>query len=130
MSDMVTISPDQLAYETRVILEEFQRELTEEIKRDFDEAGKVALKKVKETPAGAGKYHDWKDYSKGWRVKAKDLIGGYEVVVYNPRKPGLTHLLEKGHVTSDGQAHTRAFPHIEPAAEAGADLIERRLRNG
>ena len=36
-------------------------------------------------------------YAKGWVAEASMSETGVEVIVYNKRKPQLTHLLEKGH---------------------------------
>lgn len=40
---------------------------------------------------------------------------GFEGHIYS-RKPGLPHLLEKGHAKIGG-GRTRAYPHVKPAAE-------------
>ena len=45
--------------------------------------------------------------------------------VGNKNKPGLVHLLEKGHATLTGR-RTQAYPHMEPAFEEMAnDFIDR-----
>lgn len=44
--------------------------------------------------------------------------------IHNKAKPGLTHLLEKGH---GGPHPARAHPHIADAAQAGVDDLERRM---
>ena len=46
----------------------------------------------------------------------------------NKAKPGLVHLLEKGHATLTGR-RTGAFPHMAPAfTEISADFVERAER--
>lgn len=52
---------------------------------------------------------------------------GIETVgeVGNKNKPGLVHLLEKGHLTLTGRK-TRAYPHMAPAFDAMSDdFVER-----
>ena len=41
------------------------------------------------------------------------------------RKPGLPHLLEKGHAKSGGGS-TRAFPHVKPAANHAFAFVRAR----
>lgn len=42
------------------------------------------------------------------------------------RKPGLPHLLEKGHATISG-GRTRAYPHVKPAAEHAFEFAREHL---
>lgn len=42
------------------------------------------------------------------------------------RKPGLPHLLEKGHAKIGG-GHTKAKPHVKPAAKLAFDYVRRHL---
>ena len=86
--------------------------------------GKVVQKSVRKTAKKlrAGDYgksglHEWsEEYMKGFRSRAD--IGGMtpEGQVGNSAKPGLVHLLEKGHVTLTGR-RTRSYPHMAPAFE-------------
>lgn len=41
------------------------------------------------------------DYKKGWSVRTKRLKFGFEGVIYNRTYPGLTHLLNNGHVKAN-----------------------------
>lgn len=60
------------------------------------------------------------DYARSWRVKK----GKDSYTVYSS-KPGLTHLLEFGHVTRNGTGRTYedtpAHPHIEDAEKFGTE---------
>ena len=55
-------------------------------------------------------------YRKGWKSKEKTTEGGTTAVVYQSRKPQLTHLLELGH---GGKAPAPAHPHIAQAYQQG-----------
>lgn len=77
------------------------------------------------TPAMTG------EYAAGWRSKTELGIGHIKSTIYNAKKPGLTHLLEKGHeifVQGEPTGHrTRAYPHIEPAYYKGAEKLKEGL---
>lgn len=126
--DNKTISFDGLENAFMALIDEFVDECVDDVNEAVVESSKVALKELRNnTPDGAGKYHDWKEYQKGWKRKTeKNPIGPNSVIIYNGKKPGLTHLLEKGHVNKDG-SRAKAFPHIEEAAEKAIEDLERRL---
>ncbi|WP_051353811.1 HK97 gp10 family phage protein [Atopobium fossor] len=73
------------------------------------------------TPAMTGKY------AAGWSATTEEVDGHIKVVVHNKKKPGLTHLLEKGHEKfihgRDTGTRVRAYPHIEPAYAVGAEKL-------
>lgn len=64
------------------------------------------------------------EYASGWAVKQE---GEDTFIVHNKKKPGLTHLLENGHVSANQYGvygRVGAIKHIEPAANAAQeDLI-------
>ena len=81
-------------------------------------AAKMAEATLKETsPKRTGKY------AKGWTTEEHDTSRGFSVVVRNKAKPGITHLLEKGHMTRKG-GRTKAIPHILPAYQKAKRLME------
>lgn len=124
-----TIKPDQFEKAFGEILENYVDQVKKAEEEDIKAAAKVALKAVKTPPPGAGKWHDWEEYSKGWRSKiTKEVTGGWTAEIKQKKgKTGLTHLLENGHVNVDG-SRARAFPHVKPAAEKGADELRRRFK--
>lgn len=127
----VKIEPDELENALLLILEDFENEVEEDLRKDITKSADVIVKELKRAnPPGAGRYHDWEAYNEGWtRTTEKDGFN-FKVVVHNAEKPGLTHLLEKGHLTRDGHSMAKTFPHIAPAAEYGMKDLERRLNNG
>ena len=58
--------------------------------------------------------YGWK-YGKHVTYRALRQKHGVEGHIYS-RKPGLPHLLEKGHAKIGG-GRTRAYPHVKPAAD-------------
>ena len=58
--------------------------------------------------------YGWR-YAKAVTYRTLRQKRGVEGHIYS-KKPGLPHLLEKGHAKIGG-GRTRAFPHVKPAAE-------------
>ena len=121
------ISVDQLSSEIMSALDEY--------KKVTDEVVKTAVNSVsKETKAMAQAGSPVKSggYQKGWAVKkTSEKTGQVSITVYNRTKPGLTHLLEKGHAKRGG-GRVAGRPHIAPAEQAGIEqlqsLIEKALK--
>lgn len=99
---------------------EYTRDVEESVEPIVDAVSKEALYDLKgRSPKKTG------DYAKGWRRAKKNRgTGQYARIIYNARKPGLAHLLEKGHALRGG-GRAAAFPHIAPVAEEyGAKLAD------
>jgi len=111
-------------------VEEIMTAYAGEVKLAADEAckevGTYAKKRLHDTSPktnGAGKH-----YANGWAVEVeKDRIGA-KVRVWNKLKPGLTHLLENGHLKRNGKDRTKAFPHIAPVEQECASIIGEKVR--
>lgn len=86
---------------------------TEAMQTATAKATRKGAKTVKEY-AQRGGLHDWsKEYVNGFSshvTKGEVVVGE----IGNKNKPGLVHLLEKGHLTPAGR-RTRAYPHMAPA---------------
>lgn len=126
------IEINRLTSEVEAILNDFIDAEQSAINKEIKQAGKAALKELKtETPSGAGKFKDWDEYQAGWRMKNEvDALGNNTVIIGNAKKPGLTHLLEEGHILAGGRGRAKAFPHIQPVAERAFDDLKRRLNGG
>ena len=75
---------------------------------------------------GASGRHEWSgEYMEGFTSHVTHEGAKTVGEVGNKAKPGLVHLLEKGHVTLNGR-RTAAFPHMAPAfTDMEEDFIER-----
>lgn len=63
------------------------------------------------------------EYASGWGVK---VLNADTFVVHNKKMPGLTHLLENGHVIRNKYGtygRAPAYKHIEPAADAAQEEL-------
>ena len=75
--------------------------------------------------------HKTGKYASGWRVKSIKKAGqltGFQV--YNSAAPGLTHLLEKGHVVKNQHGtygRVNGIPHIKPAEKWAEQIVMRQL---
>lgn len=96
------------------VLEEYAREVTDEIRDVIDAEAKQAAENLRATsPRGRRS-----KYARGW-VSEPDGDGA---IVYNKTEPSLTHLLEHGHATLAG-GRTAARPHIGPEEQATAERL-------
>lgn len=83
---------------------------------------KAAQKGRKETKANAPELTG--GYKEGWTYRVKNTPEGWSAEVGNKKKPGLAHLLEKGHARVGG-GRVSGIEHIAPAADkAFEELIE------
>lgn len=82
-----------------------------------------ALRQVK---ANSGQFNG--EYSGGWRKKIDRGETSSTGVVYNVR-PGLPHLLEKGHATVNG-GRTAARPHALPVQTEVNKVLLDKLEEG
>ena len=96
-----------------------------------DEAVDQAVKNVSKNTRSMVKSlspHKSGDYSKGWTVKKEvDRANKHIVTIHNRKKPGLTHLLEKGHAKRNG-GRVEGKPHISIAEEYAVREIESEIR--
>lgn len=130
------VNIDNFLHELNAIVDDFIDEEKELIEEEVRKTAKEAVKELKTTtPDGAEKYRDWDDYQNGWKVSYEtSSLGNVTAIIHQDKmtrggKPGLTHLLEEGHVNANGHGRARAFPHIEPAAEKAFEELKRRLGN-
>lgn len=109
------------------LMQEYANDVAEDMKIDAKEVAKEAVKELKTTsPVGEGskKGH----YNKGWTYSVgKDSAYKIGITVHNSKKPGLAHLLEKGHAKRGG-GRVNSAPHISPVEQKVIENYEKRLK--
>ena len=113
---------DQMAHVIMEGLQEYADLATDDLKKAVNKAGDEAKKDIQNNaPVKTGAY------KKSWAVKTtKETSNAMEVVVHSKNRYQLAHLLEFGHAKRGG-GRTRAFPHIAPAEQRAAELLEREV---
>lgn len=103
---------DTITAQLSKILDDYSDEVKNVARKDAKESAREAAKDLRSSsPKKTG------DYASGWSSKQLDADTS---VVYNRKAPGLTHLLEKGHVIRNKKGtygRAPAHPHIAPVAE-------------
>ena len=115
-----TIDADMFAVALNDIFANVERKLTS----NLDKPVRKACQKAKSVATSSGQYRNRTGkYRAGFTYRV-DKKGRYEALGYvgNKNKPGLVHLLEKGHATMRG-GRTRAFPHMINGCEAGKKVL-------
>ena len=113
---------DQMAHVIMEGLQEYADLATDDMKAAVKKAGNEAKKDVQAgAPVRSGKYQ------KSWTVKTtKENSNSLELTVHSRNRYQLAHLLEFGHAKRNG-GRTRAFPHIAPAEQRAAELLEKEV---
>lgn len=124
---MSGIKIDALAGEVMKLMEEYAADVSADMKTEAKTVAKEAVKELKQTsPEGKGsrKGH----YKEGWASKVEsENVVSIGIRIYNRKKPGLTHLLEKGHAKRGG-GRVEGKPHISNAEENAINNYEKRLK--
>lgn len=104
----------------------FPRNCSEKVGKAVRQSVRKTAKELKSGTYGSSGLHKWsEDYMSGFSSHTTSSGMVSEGEVGNKTKPGLVHLLEKGHLTMAGR-RTRAYPHMAPAfAEMEKDFMER-----
>lgn len=106
-----------------LILSQYSDELKDKVNKILEEEAKRGADELKETsPKRTG------GYRKGWSVKKNKGV----MTIYNKKRGGLTHLLEKDRriVDRTGTFHgmKKGTPHIKPVEDKLTVDIEKRIK--
>src|SRR5690606_30840215 len=117
MADVIKV--DDLAGEIVLAVRTYTEEVGAAIEEAVKETAQDLAAVLRETsPKDTG------EYAKGWTAR-KEGPGRY--VVYNKKKPQLTHLLEHGHAKSSG-GRVEGIPHIKPAEDRYVPEFEKKVQ--
>ena len=111
-----------VAVQMAQLLDEVNKDVEKSAKTNIQRIAKESVQKLKNTsPSKTG------EYASGWGMKKQ---GDADVVVYNRTAPGLTHLLENGHVIRNKKGtygRAPAHKHIKPVEDWAIDELPRRI---
>ena len=107
-------------------LDKIVKELQDDVKEAIEKASKdVAKEGVAQLKSKSPKRTG--EYARGWGQTKRDG----QIIIHNKKKPGLPHLLEKGHALRNG-GRSKPQKHIEPIDEVVkkelVDRIEKELK--
>ena len=120
----VRVSIDDLAGEIVLAVRQYTEDVAEAIEEEVHETAQAVLQEVATSSAWVDKTGK---YRKGWTAKKQHGEGWIRVTIYNRLKPGLVHLLEKGHAKRSG-GRVGAKPHLVPAYDAYVPPMQERIR--
>lgn len=123
-------SGTNLVAEVSEILDTYKLDVVKVTNAAARESAELVAKQLKaNSPKRKGKGGG--KYRRGWRVTKRQYGTLTSYIVHNGSCPGLTQLLENGHVSRNqhgSYGRVRAIKHIGPAADAGIQRFELSIR--
>jgi hypothetical protein len=122
--DSLSTGIDGFAIALTDIIGDTMEDVTQASNKAVSRSTRKGVKTVR-SYAKKGGLHKWSDEYVGGFQSHLSKNGPVTVgEIGNRKKPGLVHLLEKGHLTLTGR-RTRAYPHLAPAyGEIEKDYID------
>lgn len=119
------VSIDEMADAIMEGLEEYADYAAGTMKKSVRKVAKTVKEDIKaDAPVGlTGRYKE------SWAVKTRlETSQSLSLTVHSKDRYQLAHLLEKGHALRNG-GRARAYPHIAPAEEKGAEQLVDEIKN-
>lgn len=114
---------DDIAVQMDRILDDIAEDASKASRAALKSVTKQCVSKLKATSPKGKNTKQKGRYAKGWRARIEET----DAIVYNATDPGLTHLLEKGHVIVKTGKRSKAVPHIKPVEEWAAEELPRAI---
>ena len=116
------VTIEQLADAVMEGLEEYKNLAGTQVKAAVMKAANTVRDEIKMTaPRRSGRY------AGSWTAsKTKENSSSLTMTVHSPSRYMLAHLLEFGHALRNG-GRARAFPHLAPAEQHGAAVLESEI---
>ena len=120
-----TVSVDRLAETIMSGLTEYADASTDLVKKSVQEVSKDVKKEISaNAPKRTGAY------KKSWATKkTKETSNSLTMTIHSKNRYQIAHLLEHGHAKRGG-GRVAAIPHIAPAEEHGATLLQQKIERG
>ena len=125
------MATSNLVAEVTAALTEYQQTVQDALDAAAKEAAEVTARELKDRSPKRKRGKGSGKYARGWKVKKTAQAHLVAYTVYNGASPGLTHVLEHGHVSRNqygSYGRVRAIPHIGRAADAGIQRFELSVR--
>ena len=120
---MAKVSITGLADAVAKELADYSQDVADGDKKEVKQVTKEMVQELKRiSPRNSG------DYAAGWREKTEyESDEDIRMLVYNAKKPQLTHLLEHGHAKRGG-GRVSGKPHISPAEQEAEKKLESGIK--
>lgn len=120
---MAKVSITGLADAVAKELADYSQDVADGVKKEVKQVTKEMVQELKRiSPRNSG------DYAAGWREKTEyESDEDIRMLVYNAKKPQLTHLLEHGHAKRGG-GRVSGKPHISPAEQEAEKKLESGIK--
>lgn len=120
-----TVSVDQLANVIMQGLTDYADAQSKMVKQSVKDVSKEVKKEISaNAPKRTGAY------KKSWATKkTKETSNSLTMTVHSKNRYQIAHLLEHGHAKRGG-GRVAAIPHIAPAEEHGATLLQQKIERG
>lgn len=129
MSSDYYIEADRFAATMEKLLGEIPDELDPRLGDAVKTASREGRKLVRKNARSVGPHKGLKitgKYISGWSYKVKKTPEGWSAEIGNKNKPGLAHLLEKGHAKVGG-GRVPGYEHIAPAANDTFRVLQEKV---